>query len=195
MVNILETYDLSKNYGKHKVIDTVNMHVPHGSIYGFVGENGAGKTTIMRLITGLAMPTSGTYALNGKTNKSKDIYQEKKKMSAIVETTSLVPTMNALDNLKFAMKYLGINDEELPHKLLKTVGLDNVGNKKVKNFSLGMKQRLGIALSLIGEPNFMLLDEPMNGLDPEGIVELRNLIIKLNQEKGITFIISSHVLS
>ena len=193
---IVETNDLVKKYGKHVVIDKVNMHIPGGSIYGFVGENGSGKTTIMRLLTGLAEPTAGGFSLFGVSNKSNKIYEKRREMSAIVETTSLVPSMTALDNMIFQEMYLGITlTPEQRMDLLTKVHLENVGKKKVKNFSLGMKQRMGIALALLNHPKLMLLDEPMNGLDPQGIAELRDLLIELNKSEGITVLISSHILS
>ena len=193
---VIETKDLVKKYSKNVVINKVSMHVPEGSIYGFVGENGSGKTTIMRLVTGLAEPTSGSYFLFGKSNKSRDIYKARKNISAIVEAASLIPTMNAKENFAFTCQYLGIKlmDEEIK-QYLNLVHLENVGNKKVKNFSLGMKQRLAIAMALINKPKLLLLDEPMNGLDPQGIAELRSLLIELNTQQGITILISSHILS
>ena len=193
---LVETNDLVKKYGKNIVIDHVNMHIPEGSIYGFVGENGSGKTTIMRLLTGLAEPTSGGYSLFGVSNRSNKIYDKRREMSAIVETTSLVPSMTAIDNMIFQEMYLGIKlTPEQRMELLTKVHLENVGKKKVKNFSLGMKQRMGIALALLNHPKLMLLDEPMNGLDPQGIAELRDLLIELNRNEGITVLISSHILS
>jgi len=193
---LVETNDLVKKYGKNIVVDHVNMHIPEGSIYGFVGENGSGKTTIMRLLTGLAEPTSGGYSLFGVSNRSNKIYDKRREMSAIVETTSLVPSMTAIDNMIFQEMYLGIKlTPEQRMELLTKVHLENVGKKKVKNFSLGMKQRMGIALALLNHPKLMLLDEPMNGLDPQGIAELRDLLIELNKDEGITVLISSHILS
>ena len=193
---VVETHDLVKKYGKNVVIDHVNMHIPEGEIYGFVGENGSGKTTIMRLLTGLAEPTKGQYSLFGINCKDRKIYEKRREMSAIVETTSLVPSMTALDNMVFQEMYLGIKlTPEQRMDLLKKVHLENVGKKKVKNFSLGMKQRMGIALALLNNPKLMLLDEPMNGLDPQGIAELRDLLIELNRNEGITVLISSHILS
>lgn len=196
MNNLIETRELTKRYGGVNVVDHVNMHIPERSIYGFVGENGSGKTTIMRLLTGLAEPTSGGFSLFGVDNKSSKIYQVRQSMSAIVEVTSLEPSMTAIDNIKYLELYLGtkLSDEER-NELLKKVHLDGVGAKKVKNFSLGMRQRLGIALALVNKPKLMLLDEPMNGLDPEGIAELRELLIELCQKEGITILISSHILS
>ncbi len=192
---LIETNELCKQYAGKLVVNHVNMHIPEASIYGFVGENGSGKTTIMRLLTGLAEPTSGSFSLFGVGNKDKRIYKERQKLSAIVETVSQVPTLTARDNIIFQELYLGIKltDEER-QALLEKVHLGDVGNKKVKNFSLGMRQRLGIALALINKPKLMLLDEPMNGLDPKGFIDVRETILKLNK-KGVTFLISSHILS
>ena len=193
---LIETNNLTKKYSGRVVVDHVNMHIPEKTIYGFVGENGSGKTTIMRLLTGLAEPNEGGYSLFGISNKDHRIYQARKDMSAIVEVTSLVPTMTAKENMIYQELYLGIKlSNEERDALLAKVHLENVGNKKVKNFSLGMRQRLGIALSLMNHPKLMLLDEPMNGLDPQGIAELRDLLIELNQNEGITVLISSHILS
>ena len=195
-MNLIETHDLVKKYGNKVVIDHVNMHIPEKTIYGFVGENGSGKTTIMRLLTGLAEPTAGGFTLFGVSNKDLKIYEMRRQMSAIVEVTSLVPTMTARENIVYQGIYLGIKvTKQEIDELLKTVQLDNVGNKKVKNFSLGMRQRLGIALALMNHPKLMLLDEPMNGLDPQGIADLRDLLIQLNEKEGITVLISSHILS
>ena len=196
-MDLITTNGLCKRYGGKLVIDHVNMHVPEHTVYGFVGENGSGKTTIMRLLTGLAEPSEGSFTLFGVKNTDNRIYQARQQMSAIVETASLIPTFNAIDNMRFQELYLGIvlTDEERL-ALLKKVHLDEVEpKKKVKNYSLGMRQRLAIALSLINHPKLMLLDEPMNGLDPEGIAELRDLLIDLNQKEGITVLISSHILS
>ena len=196
MSYIVETNNLTKVYSGRAVVDGVNMHIPQGSIYGFVGENGSGKTTIMRMLTGVARPNKGGYTINGIKNTSNKIYGVRKKMSAIVENVSYVPSMTALDNIKYQELYLGIKlTPEQRMNLLTMVDLDKVGKKKVKNFSLGMRQRMGIALALMNDPEFMLLDEPMNGLDPQGIAELRDLLIRVNREKGITILISSHILS
>ena len=195
-MNLIETQDLVKTYAHKNAVDHVNMHIPEGSIYGFVGENGSGKTTIMRLLTGLAEPTHGSFTLNGVSNKSSEIYKVRKQMSAIVETASMVPSMTARENIIYQSLYLGIKitDEEIDDLLAK-VHLEGVGNKKARNFSLGMRQRLGIALALMNKPKLMLLDEPMNGLDPQGIADLRDLLIELNEKEGMTILISSHILS
>ena len=189
------TNQLTKVYSHKNAVDHVDMHVPVGSIYGFVGENGSGKTTIMRLLMGLARPSEGDYQLFDVPNHDSRIYDVRNQISAIVEAPSLVPTMTAVDNLKYACMYYGL-DENLDNinRVLKQVGLDDTGKKVVKNFSLGMRQRLGIAVLLLNKPRLLLLDEPMNGLDPQGIAELRELIVELNKQ-GITILISSHILS
>lgn len=195
-MDLITTNELCKSYNKKLVIDHVNMHIPESSIYGFVGENGSGKTTIMRLLTGLAEPTSGSYELFGLKNNDPRIYEKRKNISAIVEKTSLVPTFTAKENIRYFELYTGIElTEKERDELLAKVHLHDVENKKVSNFSLGMRQRLGIALALVSKPKLMFLDEPMNGLDPEGIAELRDLLVELNQKDGITVLISSHILS
>ena len=194
---VLETYALSKKYKDKLAVDCVNMHIEQGDIYGFVGENGAGKTTIIRLITGLANPTSGRYALFGINSADKRIGEARKFMSGIVEAVSVNRSMNALDNLKLQclINDTKKTDEELIN-LINRVGLDynEIAKKKAGDFSLGMRQRLGLAIAMISDPKFIVLDEPMNGLDPQGFIDVRETIIKLNKE-GVTFLISSHILS
>ena len=173
------------------------MHIEKGDIYGFVGENGAGKTTLIRMVTGLASPTSGSYSLFGVPYDGKGIYGVRRKTGAIVETATMAKNMTALENLKLQCMIIGRerSEEELT-ALIGRVGLDAaaVAKKKVGNFSLGMRQRLGIAMVMVSEPEFVVLDEPMNGLDPQGFVEVRETILNLNRE-GVTFLISSHILS
>ncbi|EWM52619.1 ATP-binding cassette domain-containing protein [Ruminococcus flavefaciens] len=190
---VLQTRDLYKKYGSFKALDNLTINVPKGSIYGLVGRNGAGKTTLIRIVTGLNHPSSGEFTFYGVKNNDGKILEARRKMGAVVETPSLHPNMTARDNLIQQTKALGISDEKIDD-ILKLVGLANTGKKKAKNFSLGMRQRLGIAFSLVGDPEFLVLDEPINGLDPQGIIEVREMITRLNQEKGITILISSHIL-
>lgn len=193
---IIETHDLVKVYGKHQVISKVNMHIERGVIYGFVGENGSGKTTIMRLLSGLSEVTSGEYSLFGVSSKDSKIHKQRRRMAAIVEATSLVPSMNARQNLVYQGIYQGKKySKEEVEEALKKVHLESVGRKHVRNFSLGMRQRLGIAMALMNKPELLMLDEPMNGLDPQGIAELRDLLVEINKNEGITILISSHILS
>lgn len=191
---ILKTNDLCKRYGHFKALNGLSMHVPKGEIYGFVGKNGAGKTTLIRLICGLQTPTSGDYTLYGINSTEKAIVKARRRTGAVVETPSIYLEMSAVENLKQQYRALGLPSYEDIPKLLKKVGLQMTGNKKAKNFSLGMRQRLGIAVALAGNPDFLVLDEPINGLDPQGIVEIRELILKLNREYQITILISSHIL-
>ncbi len=194
MEYVLETSALSKKYGKFDALKNLTMHIPKGAIYGFVGKNGAGKTTLIRLICGLQTPTGGDYSIYGIKNTDKSICRSRKKMGAVVETPSIYLDMTAEDNLKQQCLIMGIPSYDKIDETLALVGLANTGKKKARNFSLGMKQRLGIAVALIGNPDFLVLDEPINGLDPQGIVEVRELVLKLNREHGITFLISSHIL-
>lgn len=191
---ILQTNHLTKKYKNFQALNGLTMNVPKGAIYGFVGKNGAGKTTLIRLICGLQEPTSGDFTMYGIRNDSKDIIKSRRRMGAVVETPSIYQDMTAEENLKQQYLILGIPSYDGIPELLKLVGLENTGKKKVKNFSLGMKQRLGIAVALAGDPDFLVLDEPINGLDPQGIIEIRELILKLNREKQITVLISSHIL-
>ena len=191
---ILQTNALNKSYGHFKALSNFNMHVPKGSIYGFVGKNGAGKTTLIRLICGLQKPDSGKYTLYGISCTDKNIAKSRRRMGAVVETPSIFPDMTAKENLNQQYRILGLPSYDGREELLQLVGLENTGKKKAKNFSLGMRQRLGIAVALVGNPDFLVLDEPVNGLDPQGIIEIRELILKLNRKYQITFLISSHIL-
>ena len=194
MEYVLATQGLSKHYKDFKALDGLTMHVPKGSIYGFVGRNGAGKTTLIRLICGLQQPTAGTYTLYGTDSREKGIAAIRRRMGAVVETPSIYLDLTAEDNLKEQFRVLGVPSDDGIPALLKLVGLGDTGKKKARNFSLGMKQRLGIAVALAGDPDFLVLDEPVNGLDPQGIIEIRELILKLNRERKITVLISSHIL-
>lgn len=191
---VLTTNALSKEYGAFKALNAVSMHVPKGAIYGFVGKNGAGKTTLIRLICGLQAATSGEYTLYGRKSTDKEINKSRRRMGAVVETPSIYLDMTAEENLKEQYLILGLPSFDGLTELLKLVGLENTGKKKAKNFSLGMRQRLGIAVALCGDPDFLVLDEPVNGLDPQGIIEMRELILRLNREHQITVLISSHIL-
>jgi len=191
---VLKTNALSKNYKDSKALNGLYMNVPKGAIYGFVGRNGAGKTTLIRLICGLQEPTSGNYMLYGKKNTDREVVKSRRRMGAIVETPSIYLDMTAEDNLKHQYRIIGLPSYDGLTDILKLVGLENTGKKKARNFSLGMRQRLGIAIALVGDPDFLVLDEPVNGLDPQGIIEIRELLLKLNHEHQITVLISSHIL-
>ncbi len=190
----LEVNALTKSYRGAKALDNLTMRVPKGAIYGFVGKNGAGKTTLIRVICGLQPLTSGEYSLYGKKSGEKEIEKARRRMGAVVETPSIYLNMTAEDNLKEQYRVLGMPSFKGIPELLALVGLSDTGKKKAKNFSLGMRQRLGIAVALAGNPDFLVLDEPVNGLDPQGIIEVRELILKLNRERQITVLISSHIL-
>ncbi len=194
MEYVLQTKNLKKKYRDFEALRGLDMNVPRGSIYGFVGKNGAGKTTLFRQVCGLQEPTSGEYLIYGRSSKDKEIIKYRKRMGAVVETPSIYREMTGEDNLKQQYRILGLPSFDDIPDLLKLVGLEDTGKKKTKNFSLGMRQRLGIAVCLAGNPDFLMLDEPINGLDPEGIIEMRELILKLNRERGITILISSHIL-
>ena len=194
MEYVLTTQALSKHYGHFKALNNLTMKVPKGAIYGFIGKNGAGKTTLIRLICGLQAPTSGEYTLYGRKSGDGHLHDSRRRMGAVVETPSIYLNMSAMDNLKHQYIILGKPSFEGIDELLNLVGLAHAGRKKAKNFSLGMRQRLGIAIALAGDPDFLVLDEPVNGLDPQGIIEIRELILKLNREHQMTFLISSHIL-
>ena len=192
-----QTFALSKYYKEFKALDAVDMTIYEGDIYGFVGENGAGKTTLIRLVCGLIQASGGDYQIFGASSQDSGIIEARRQTAAIVEAVALCRTLTALDNLKLHSKLIGVNktDEEL-NPALEEVGLDTkaIAKKKVGNFSLGMRQRLGLAIVLLSDPKFVLLDEPMNGLDPKGFIDIRETILRLNK-KGVTFLISSHILS
>jgi ABC-2 type transport system ATP-binding protein len=190
---ILQTFNLTKQYGKNTAINNVSMKIKKGDIYGFIGRNGAGKTTMIRMITGLVTPTKGEIELFSQKNE-RGIKSGLPRIGSIIEHPALYPDFTAYENMKLRGRLLGIPDKKVIDSILETVELSDVGKKKVKNFSLGMRQRLGLALALLGNPDFLILDEPINGLDPEGIVEMRKLLKRLNEEQDITILISSHIL-
>ena len=194
MENILETQNLGKCYGKNNVLNNVNIHIPVHSIYGLIGKNGAGKTTLMRILCNLQQPSTGNYFLYGVKNTEKSIVRYRRKIGAIIELPAVYTNMTAKENLIVQSKLISNKKETNIDELLKITGLNGLDNKKVKNFSLGMRQRLGIAIALIGNPELIILDEPINGLDPQGIIDLRKLIVYLNKNRNITFLISSHYL-
>ena len=194
MEYVLQTKHLSKKYGKFKALDDLNMSVPKGSIYGFVGKNGAGKTTLIRVICGLQHPTSGSYSLYGAGVGTAKIARSRRRMGAVVEVPAIYLDLTAEQNLMEQAILLGLPTFTGVREILSLVGLSDVGTKQAKDFSLGMRQRLGIAIALVGDPDFLVLDEPINGLDPQGIIDMRELLLKLNRERQITILISSHIL-
>jgi ABC-2 type transport system ATP-binding protein len=191
---VLELQGVGRNFGSFAALRPTNLDIQVGDIYALIGKNGAGKTTMFKMITGQILPSEGELFLFGKHTQS-ELLDERKKIGAIIETPGFFPNFTARQNLKYYRVQRGIPDEQCEIKALEEVGLSDTGKKKFKDFSLGMKQRLGLALALMTHPAFLILDEPINGLDPEGIVEIRNLLLKLNREKNITILISSHILS
>lgn len=189
---LLQTRALTKQYGRHRAVDQVSMHIKKGAIYGFIGRNGAGKTTTLRMISGLASPTAGEIELFGC--RGRDLSRIRSRVGCLIEGPGLYGSMSARDNLKMKSMLLGVYKRVYEEELLDIVGLGGVGKKPVKRYSLGMKQRLGIALALVGEPDLLVLDEPINGLDPQGIAEVRDTVLKLNRERNMTILISSHIL-
>ena len=189
---ICQTKDLCKNYKNVHVLENVNLSIKRGEIYGLIGENGAGKSTLIRILTGLAFKSSGGINLFGKTER---LQCERAKIGCTVEMPALYKDMTAEQNLEIQRVQRGIPNKKCISKTLELVGLDNTNEKKVNNFSLGMKQRLSLAIALLGEPEFLILDEPVNGLDPTGIIELREMLKKLTKENHVTILISSHILS
>lgn len=190
---VLKTSRLTKSYHGKPVLDDIDIALEPGKIYGLIGQNGAGKTTLMRLTAGLTFPTEGTLSLFGE-EESKNLSAQRKRIGCMIEYPSFIPYLSAKENLTYYRIIHGIPSKTLEDDLLKLVGLKDTAGKKVKDFSLGMKQRLGIAIALIGDPEFLILDEPINGLDPLGIVEIRDLLIKLCKERQMTILISSHNL-
>lgn len=193
-MNVFETSHLCKSYGKKVVLDDVNLTVREGEIYGLVGRNGAGKSTLIRTLLGLAKQSRGEVKINGSQSADALAY-ERRKVGAIVDTPSLFLHLTAMENMKAFGYELGERDENALKNLLLKVGLDPENPTKVKNYSLGMKQRLAIAVALIANPSILVLDEPVNGLDPAGIFEVREILQYLNREEKITIVISSHILS
>ncbi len=191
MNNIVELINISKQYKKQMVLNSINMNFEKGKIYGIIGPNGAGKTTIFKIISGLAKPTSGKITF---TNDTLEPDTARKKISFMIENPYVESGMNAYQNMKMLSILYEVPEEEI-EGLLKIVGLNPYDRKKVRNFSLGMKQRLGIALALLKNPEMIVLDEPMNGLDPKGMIDIRNLLINLCRKEKITIVISSHILS
>ncbi len=193
MEYILETQGLTKRYGNKDAARDINLHIVEGQIYGLIGRNGAGKTTIMRMISGLSAPTSGTYSLFGKTGY--EMGKMLKNVGVLIEYPGIYPKLSAYENLKIKCIGAGIRPKGYVEEMLKTVGLENTDMKKPAGaYSLGMRQRLGIGLALVGDPKILILDEPINGLDPQGIAEVRQMLVRLRDEKGITIMISSHIL-
>lgn len=191
---ILRTDNISKKYGGRYVLNNICINIKQGEICGFIGPNGAGKSTLIKIVMGIASPTSGGIEIFGQSDY-KSILSARDKIGCIIENPSLYPNFDAYANIKAACLFLGINyTQEFANEKLELVGLNEVGNKKAKNYSLGMKQRLAIALALLKDPEFLILDEPTNGLDPKGIMEIRETVLRLNREKGITFLICSHIL-
>ena len=191
-MNVIELKNISKKYGKATVVDNFSLNVEKGHICGLIGPNGAGKTTIMKMMAGLASPTSGEIGFFGK-NDNLDL--SRKRMAFMLEAPIIDKSMNARQNMEYVRYVKGVADEKKIDEMLDFVGLHDVGKKAAGKFSLGMTQRLGIAMALLTEPEIMVLDEPVNGLDPEGIVEIRLMLKKLSEEKNVTIIISSHILS
>ena len=189
---VVSTNCLTKQFSKHRAVDNVSLHIKQGEIYGFIGRNGAGKTTFMKMISGLSTPTSGEITLFG--DKGRDVKKHHNRIGNLIEAPGLYPNMNGYQNLKCKTLALGIHKKGYIEELLELVGLQDTGKKKVKNYSLGMKQRLGIAMALVGGPDLLILDEPINGLDPQGIAEIRDTMLRLKNEKHMTIMISSHIL-
>lgn len=189
---LLSTQGLTKQYGRQKAVDHIDIHIKKGAIYGFIGRNGAGKTTTLKMISGLARPTDGEIIMFGY--RGGGLKNIRSRVSCLIEAPGVYGNLSAYDNLKIKCKLFGIQEKSYIPEILEMAGLNHVGKKKVKHYSLGMKQRLGIGLTLVGDPDLLLLDEPINGLDPQGIVEVRDTILRLNEERNMTILVSSHIL-
>ncbi len=189
---LLGTRDLTKQFGRQKAVDRVSLHIRKGAIYGFIGRNGAGKTTFLRMISGLAKPDSGEIEMFGY--RGKELKEIRSRVGCLIEGPGIYGSMTAAENLEVKCRLTGIRRKGYVEELLQIVGLSQTGRKKAKHFSMGMRQRLGIALALVGEPDLLVLDEPINGLDPQGIAEIRDMVLRLNEERNMTMIISSHIL-
>lgn len=189
---LLCTRGLTKRFGHHNAVDHVDLHIPKGAIYGFIGRNGAGKTTCLKMISGLSTPTEGEMEIFGY--RGRDLEQMRSRIGCLIEAPGLYENMTAYENLKTKCLFCGIRQKGYIEDILETVGLADAGKKKTKHFSMGMRQRLGIGLALVGEPDLLVLDEPINGLDPQGIAEVRDTLQRLQEERNMTILISSHIL-
>lgn len=193
-MDVVKTYDLSKKYDENIALSKINMNVKQGEIYGLVGNNGAGKTTLLKILTGQTKSTNGRFELFSKTSE-KDLMESRKRIGAIIEMPSFYPALTVGQNMEYYRIQRGVPGKSRVDRILKEVNLINHKKKKYADLSLGMKQRLGLALAMLTEPELLLLDEPINGIDPSGIIEIRNLLLRLNKEKNTTVIISSHILT
>lgn len=194
MESVVSINNISKKYGKSLVLDNISFDIPKGSIFGLVGRNGAGKTTLMRIITGLAEPTSGTYSISGISSSDKKILSVRRRIGSIIESPAVFKNLSAYDNIKLQYINLGMTSFDDIPELLELVELKDTGKKAAGKFSLGMRQRLGIAVALCGKPDILILDEPINGLDPQGIIQMREILLKICKERHTTILISSHIL-
>ncbi|BDR76877.1 ABC transporter ATP-binding protein [Clostridium tetani] len=190
---VLKIKNITKKYHNHLAVNNVSMEINQGEIYGLIGKNGAGKTTLLRMICGLTIPSIGEISLFNETSQN-GLNKSRRRTGSIIETPSFFPYLSAKKNLEYYRIQKGIAEKNCVDEIIKAVNLEDAGNKKFKNFSLGMKQRLGLALALMANPDLLILDEPINGLDPTGIVEFREILLKLNKERNTTIIISSHIL-
>lgn len=192
--DVLTLKNVSKSYRRTTVLEPLDLDIRRGEIYGLIGENGAGKSTLIRIMTGLTRPTTGTMSLFGRTSPH-EISRQRTRTGYVPDTNALYPTMNARQNLEIRRTEWNSKDRTCIDQVLDTVGLSSAGRKKVRDFSLGMRRRLDLAVALLGEPEFLILDEPTNGLDPTGIIEIRELLKRLNRENGTTILVSSHILT